>query len=148
MTRFRNSTILAGLPVCMAMGITTPALAQEVGLEDEAAVQLETVVITATGTAQTLPDAPATVFTYIPLAGLTLPIGWEIGYPTAGIDPNKAYVLDARIIDNNVLTYAATTPLPVLTQGAPAAARAFYDYIGTAAAQAVMARYGFVMPQE
>ncbi|AYF02190.1 TonB-dependent receptor [Paracoccus yeei] len=61
MTRFRNSTILAGLPVCMAMGITTPALAQEVGLEDEAAVQLETVVITATGTAQTLPDAPATV---------------------------------------------------------------------------------------
>ena len=36
----------------------------------------------------------------------------------------------------------------VLTQGAPAAARAFYDYIGTSAAQAVMARYGFVMPRE
>ncbi len=66
-----------------------------------------------------LADAPATAFTYIPLAGLTLPIGWEIGYPMAGIDPNKAYVLDARVIDNNVLTYAATTPLPVLTQGAP-----------------------------
>ena len=28
-------------------------------------------------------------------------------------------MLDARIIDNNVLTHAATTPLPVLTQGAP-----------------------------
>ncbi len=66
-----------------------------------------------------LADAPALAFTYIPLAGLTLPIGWEIGYPTASIDPNKAYVLDARIIDNNVLTYAAATPLPVLTQGAP-----------------------------
>ena len=67
-----------------------------------------------------LADAPALAFTYVPLAGLTLPVGWEIGYPTASIDPNKAYVLDARIIDNNTLTYAATTPLPVLTQGAPA----------------------------
>ncbi|MBK7217616.1 MAG: YbaY family lipoprotein [Candidatus Promineofilum sp.] len=66
-----------------------------------------------------LADAPALAFTYIPLAGLTLPVGWEIGYPTANIDPNKAYVLDARIIDNNTLTYAATAPLPVLTQGAP-----------------------------
>ena len=67
-----------------------------------------------------LADAPALAFTYIPLAGLTLPVSWEIGYPTASIDPNKAYVLDARIIDNNVLTYASTAPLPVLTQGAPA----------------------------
>lgn len=57
-----------------------------------------------------LADAPAAVFTYIPLAGLTLPIGWEIGYPTAGIDPNKAYVLDARIIDNNVLTVRRRRP--------------------------------------
>jgi len=67
-----------------------------------------------------LADAPAVAFTYVPLAGLTLPVGWELGYATASIDPNKAYVLDARIIDNNVLTHAATTPLPVLTQGAPA----------------------------
>lgn len=36
----------------------------------------------------------------------------------------------------------------VLTRDAPPAARAFYDYIGTPAAQAVMARYGFVMPQD
>lgn len=66
-----------------------------------------------------LADAPAMAFTYVPLAGLTLPVAWELGYATAGVDPNKAYVLDARIIDNNVLTHAATTPLPVLTQGAP-----------------------------
>ncbi len=67
-----------------------------------------------------LADAPATAFAYVPLAGLTLPVAWELGYATASIDPNKAYVLDARIIDNNVLTHAATTPLPVLTQGASA----------------------------
>ena len=66
-----------------------------------------------------LADAPAMAFTYVPLAGLTLPVGWEIGYATAGIDPNKAYVLDARIIDNNVLTFASAAPIPVLTQGAP-----------------------------
>ncbi|HOU41518.1 MAG TPA: YbaY family lipoprotein, partial [Promineifilum sp.] len=67
-----------------------------------------------------LADAPALAFTYVPLAGLTLPVAWELGYPLASIDANKAYVLDARIIDNNALTYQATTPLPVLTQGAPA----------------------------
>ena len=67
-----------------------------------------------------LADAPALAFTYVPLAGLTLPVAWELGYPSASIDPNKQYVLDARIIDNNLLTYRAATPLPVLTQGAPA----------------------------
>lgn len=61
MTRFRNSTILAGLPVCIAMGVAMPALAQEAEPAEAAPVQLETVVITATGTAQTLPDAPATI---------------------------------------------------------------------------------------
>ncbi len=34
----------------------------------------------------------------------------------------------------------------VLVKEAPPAARAFYDYIGTPAAQAVMKRYGFEMP--
>ena len=36
----------------------------------------------------------------------------------------------------------------VLLNGAPPAARAFYDYIGTPAAQAVMVRYGFVVPRD
>jgi molybdate transport system substrate-binding protein len=36
----------------------------------------------------------------------------------------------------------------VLIKDAPAAARAFYDYIGTPAAQEIMARYGFAMPKE
>jgi len=34
----------------------------------------------------------------------------------------------------------------VLMKGAPEAARAFYDYLGTPAAQAVMKRYGFDLP--
>ena len=36
----------------------------------------------------------------------------------------------------------------VLLKDAPASLRAFYDYIGTLAAQEVMARYGFEMPRE
>ncbi len=36
----------------------------------------------------------------------------------------------------------------VLIKGAPPAARAFYDYLSTPAAQEIMARYGFVMPSE
>jgi molybdate transport system substrate-binding protein len=36
----------------------------------------------------------------------------------------------------------------VLLNGAPPAARAFYEYIGTPAAQAVMQRYGFAMPRD
>lgn len=36
----------------------------------------------------------------------------------------------------------------VLMRQAPAAARAFYEYLGTPAAQAVMTRYGFEMPRE
>lgn len=36
----------------------------------------------------------------------------------------------------------------VLVKGAPSVARAFYDYIGTPAAQEIMVRYGFAMPKE
>lgn len=36
----------------------------------------------------------------------------------------------------------------VLVKGAPEPARAFYQYIGTPAAQAIMKRYGFEMPKE
>jgi molybdate transport system substrate-binding protein len=36
----------------------------------------------------------------------------------------------------------------VLVKGAPPAARAFYAYIATPAAQTIMARYGFVMPKD
>ncbi len=36
----------------------------------------------------------------------------------------------------------------VLIKGAPPAARAFYDYLATPAAQEVMVRYGFAMPKE
>jgi molybdate transport system substrate-binding protein len=35
-----------------------------------------------------------------------------------------------------------------LVKGAPPAARAFYDYLSTPAAQAVMKRYGFEMPKD
>lgn len=66
-----------------------------------------------------LADAPALAFAYVPLAGLSLPVAWELGYPAAAIDPNKAYVFDARIIDDNQLTFATSQPLAVLTQGAP-----------------------------
>lgn len=65
-----------------------------------------------------LADAPATAFTYIPLAGLSFPVGFELGYDAATIDPNKAYILDARVIDNNELTFRAAAGVPVLTQGA------------------------------
>lgn len=36
----------------------------------------------------------------------------------------------------------------VLVKGAPPAARAFYDYLSTPAAQAIMVRYGFAIPKE
>lgn len=36
----------------------------------------------------------------------------------------------------------------VLVKGAPPAARAFYDYLSTPAAQEIMVRYGFAMPKE
>ena len=36
----------------------------------------------------------------------------------------------------------------VLVKGAPPAAAAFYDYISTPAAQAIMLRYGFAMPKD
>jgi molybdate transport system substrate-binding protein len=36
----------------------------------------------------------------------------------------------------------------VLVKGAPPAAKAFYEYISTPAAQAVMVRYGFAMPRD
>jgi molybdate transport system substrate-binding protein len=36
----------------------------------------------------------------------------------------------------------------VLMRNAPPAARAFYDYLSTPAAQQIMARYGFAVPSE
>lgn len=36
----------------------------------------------------------------------------------------------------------------VLVKGAPPQARAFYDYLSTPAAQAILVRYGFAMPKE
>jgi uncharacterized lipoprotein YbaY len=66
-----------------------------------------------------LADAPATAFGYVPLAGLSLPVAFELGYDQAAIDPNKQYVFDARIIDNNSLTFSSAAPTPVLTQGNP-----------------------------
>jgi uncharacterized lipoprotein YbaY len=66
-----------------------------------------------------LADASATAFTYIPLAGLSFPVAFEIGYDASTIDPNKAYILDARVIDNNELTFRAADGVPVLTQGSP-----------------------------
>ena len=36
----------------------------------------------------------------------------------------------------------------VLVKDAPPAARAFYEYISTPAAQEIMVRYGFAMPKE
>ncbi len=67
-----------------------------------------------------LADAPATAFGYVPLAGLSLPVAFELGYDPATINPDKAYIFDARIIDNNLLTYSSSAGTPVLTQGAPA----------------------------
>lgn len=66
-----------------------------------------------------LADAPAAAFGYIPLAGLSFPVAFDLGYDPATIDPNKAYIFDARIIDNNLLTYSSSGGTPVLTQGAP-----------------------------
>ena len=66
-----------------------------------------------------LADAPAAAFGYVPLAGLSFPVAFELGYDPATIDPNKAYIFDARIIDNNLLTFASAAGVPVLTQGAP-----------------------------
>lgn len=67
-----------------------------------------------------LADAPAAAFSYVPLAGLSFPVAFELGYDPATIDPNKAYVFDARIIDDNLLTFSSDGGgTPVLTQGAP-----------------------------
>ena len=67
-----------------------------------------------------LADAPATAFGYVPLAGLSLPVAFELGYDPAAINPDLAYIFDARIFDNNQLTYSSAAGTPVLTQGAPA----------------------------
>jgi uncharacterized lipoprotein YbaY len=66
-----------------------------------------------------LADAPATAFAYIPLAGLSFPVAYELGYDAAAIDPNKDFVFDARIIDNNQMTFNTAGGTPVLTKGAP-----------------------------
>ena len=67
-----------------------------------------------------LADAPAAAFSYVPLAGLSFPVAFELGYDPATIDPNKAYIFDARIIDDNLLTFSSDGGgAPVLTQGAP-----------------------------
>ena len=67
-----------------------------------------------------LADAPATAFGYVPLAGLSFPVAFELGYDAAVIDPNKDYIFDARIIDNNQLTFSSDgMGTPVLTKGAP-----------------------------
>ncbi len=66
-----------------------------------------------------LADAPATAFGYIPLAGLSLPVAFELGYDAAAINPDRQYIFDARIIDNNALTFSSAAATPVLTQGNP-----------------------------
>lgn len=66
-----------------------------------------------------LADAPATAFGYIPLAGLSFPVGFELGFDQSAIDPNRSYIFDARIIDNNTLAFSSDSGVPVLTQGAP-----------------------------
>ncbi len=66
-----------------------------------------------------LADAAAPAFAYVPLAGLSFPVAFELGYDPATIDPNRAYIFDARVIDNNLLTFSSDTGTPVLTQGAP-----------------------------
>jgi len=66
-----------------------------------------------------LADAPAAAFGYVPLAGLSFPISFELGYDPAKFDPNRAYIFDARIIDSNLLTFSSSEGTPVLTQGAP-----------------------------
>ena len=66
-----------------------------------------------------LADAPAAAFGYVPLAGLSLPVAFELGYDQAVISPERAYIFDARIIDNDQLTYSSAAGTPVLTQGAP-----------------------------
>lgn len=66
-----------------------------------------------------LADARAMAFGYIPLAGLSFPVGFELGYDQAAVDPNRNYIFDARIIDANVLTFSSDEGTPVLTQGAP-----------------------------
>lgn len=66
-----------------------------------------------------LADASAAAFGYVPLAGLSFPISFELGYDPAKFDPNRAYIFDARIIDNNLLTFSSSEGTPALTQGAP-----------------------------
>ena len=66
-----------------------------------------------------LAGAAAPAFGYVPLAGLSFPISYELGYDPANFDPNRAYIFDARIIDNNLLTFSSPAGTPALTQGAP-----------------------------
>jgi len=68
-----------------------------------------------------LAGAPAVAFGYVPLAGLSFPVAFELGYDPAAIDPNRSYIFDARIIDGNGLTFSSADNMgtPVLTQAAP-----------------------------
>jgi uncharacterized lipoprotein YbaY len=53
------------------------------------------------------------------LAGAQFPIPFQIPYDAAGIDPNKGYVIGARILLGDQVLYASAVGVPVITQGAP-----------------------------
>jgi uncharacterized lipoprotein YbaY len=53
------------------------------------------------------------------LGGTQFPIPFEVPFNPATIDPNKNYVVGARICLGDQVLYASAVGVPVLTQGAP-----------------------------
>ena len=67
-----------------------------------------------------LAGASALVSISFAAEGRQFPIAFEAPYNAGQIDPNKDYVVDARIIGDNRLLYQAAAPVAVITKGAPA----------------------------
>src|SRR5690606_30627331 len=67
-----------------------------------------------------LADAPAAAMIEIPLAGMAFPMSFELPYDPATIAGDRAYAVAARILSGNQLLYVTLSPVPVLTNGAPA----------------------------
>jgi uncharacterized lipoprotein YbaY len=53
------------------------------------------------------------------LEGTQFPIPFEVPYDPAQIDPNKDYVVGARILLGEQVLFASQVGVPVLTKGAP-----------------------------
>lgn len=88
---------------------------QRVALPPDAAVHVQLQDVS-------LPDGPPRLVaeTIVPAEGKKPPIRFRLEYPTAAIDPEHDYVLQASIMAGGKMLFATVTAYSVITHGAPA----------------------------